>query len=89
MDGLESDYELMEQVVGDPHIDDRWDRLPVDIEGAIANFDSPFTRSVYGDIFVDNFMIMQSREAEEFRQNADQSSPDVTDWEIKRYRGVI
>jgi glutamine synthetase len=89
MDGIEHDYALMDQVVGDPHVDDRWERLPVDLEGAIAGFDSPFTRSVYGDVFVDNFIIMQTREAEEFRQHADQSSPDVTDWEIKRYRGVI
>jgi glutamine synthetase len=89
MDGIEHDYALMDQVIGDPHVDDRWERLPVDLEGAIANFDSPFNRSVYGDVFVDNFIIMQTREAEEFRQHADQSSPDVTDWEIKRYRGVI
>lgn len=88
LDGLEHDHELMEQVVGDPHADDRWERLPVTIDGAIANFDSPFTRSAFGDTFVDMFLIMQRREAEEFAANA-QPSEDVSDWEISRYRAVI
>ncbi len=88
LDGLENDYELMPQVVGDPHADERWDRLPVDITGAIDNFDSPFTRSVYGDVFVDNFLVMQRREAQEFADNAEQGD-DVSEWELRRYRAVI
>lgn len=88
LDGLENDYELMEQVIGDPHADERWERLPVDLTGAIDNFDTPFTRSVYGDVFVDNFLVMQRREAEEFAANAEQGE-DVSEWEIRRYRAVI
>ena len=88
LDGLEHDYELMDRVVGDPHVDDRWERLPGDIDGAIANFDAPFTRQVFGDTFVENFLIMQQREAQEFADNAQQSD-DVSQWEIARYRAVI
>ena len=88
LDGLENDYELMPQVVGDPHADERWERLPVDINGAIDNFDSPFTRSVFGDVFVDNFLVMQRREAQEFADNAEQGD-DVSEWELRRYRAVI
>lgn len=88
LDGLEHEYPLMDQVVGDPHVQEQWERLPSDISGAIANFDTPFNRSVFGDDFVDNFLIMQRREAEEFAANA-KDDGDVTDWEIKRYRAVI
>lgn len=88
LDGLENDYELIPQVITDPHVDDAWERLPSDIEGAIDNFDTPFTRSVFGDVFVDNFVIMQRREAEAFRTQADQGE-DVSEWELKRYRAVI
>ena len=88
LDGLENDYDLMPQVVGDPHADERWERLPAGIDGAIANFDTPFTRSVYGDVFVENFLVMQRREAEEFAANAEQGD-DVSEWELKRYRAVI
>lgn len=89
LDGLENDYELMPQVVGDPHADERWERLPTSIEGAIENFDTPFTRSVFGDTFVENFLIMQRREAQEFAENADDAPDGVSQWEIKRYRAVI
>ncbi len=88
LDGLENDYDLIPQVVGDPHADERWERLPVDINGAIDNFDSPFTRSVFGDVFVDNFVVMQRREAQEFADNAEQGD-DVSEWELRRYRAVI
>lgn len=88
LDGLENDYELIPQVVGDPHADERWERLAVGIDGAIANFDSPFTRRVYGDVFVDNFLFMQNREATEFAEHAEPGD-DVSDWEIRRYRAVI
>ena len=88
LDGIENDYELMEMVVTDPHVDERWERLPGDIEGAIANFDTPFNRSIFGDVFVDNFIIMQQREADAFAAEADHSQ-DVTDWEIARYRAVV
>lgn len=88
LDGLENDYELMPQVITDPHTDESWERLPSDIEGAIENFDTPFNRSVFGDVFVENFLIMQRREAEAFRTEADQGD-DVSQWEITRYRAVI
>ena len=88
LDGLENDYDLMPHVTGDPHADERWERLPTTIEGAIDNFDTPFTRAVYGDAFVDTFLIMQRREAQEFRENADQGE-DISEWEIARYRAVI
>lgn len=88
LDGLENDYDLMPQVVGDPHADERWERLPVGIDGAIESFDSPFTRSVYGDVFVENYLVMQRREAAEFAENAE-TGDDVSAWEIARYRAVI
>ena len=88
LDGMENEFDLMPQVVGDPHADEQWERLPVDIAGAIENFDSPFTRKVFGDTFVENFLIMQRRELEEFTANADQGE-DVSDWELSRYRAVM
>ncbi|MCX6424567.1 MAG: hypothetical protein NTV96_08515 [Actinobacteria bacterium] len=89
MDGLENDYELMDQVIGDPHADERWQRLPTEIAGAIENFDSEFTRGAFGDVFVDNFLIMQRREAAEFAEHGHSALDEVSDWELKRYRGVI
>jgi glutamine synthetase len=88
LDGIEHDYELMAQTTGDPHAEEQWERLPTSISGAIDNFDSAFTRSVYGDTFVDNFLIMQRREFDEFTANAEQGD-DVSEWELKRYRAVI
>jgi glutamine synthetase len=88
LDGIESDYELMPQTTGAPHAAEQWERLPTSIDGAIDNFDSAFTRSVFGDTFVDNFVIMQRRELEEFTANAEQGE-DVSEWELKRYRAVI
>jgi glutamine synthetase len=87
MDGLMSEYSLIPQVVGDPHADETWDRLPTSLRGAIANFDTPFTRATFGDTFVENFLIMQNREADEFDHNA--AGEGVTEWEIARYRAVI
>jgi glutamine synthetase len=87
MDGLMSGYSLIPQVVGDPHSDETWDRLPTSLRGAIANFDTPFTRATFGDTFVENFLIMQNREADEFDHNA--AGEGVTEWEIARYRAVI
>lgn len=88
LDGIDHDYELMAQTTGDPHAEEQWERLPTSISGAIDNFDSAFTRSVYGDTFVDNFLIMQRREFDEFTANAEQGE-DVSEWELKRYRSVI
>jgi glutamine synthetase len=88
LDGLENDYDLMPQVTGDPHADERWERLPVDITGAIDNFDTPFTRSVFGDVFVENFTFMQRREAAEFAEHAEPGD-DVSEWELRRYRAVM
>ena len=88
LDGIESDYELMPQTTGDPHAEEQWERLPTSIDGAIDNFDSAFTREVFGDIFVDNFLFMQRREYDEFMANAEQGD-DVSEWELNRYRAVI
>ena len=88
LDGIDNEYELMPQVTGDPHADERWERLPVEIGGAIDNFDTPFTRSVYGDVFVENFVVMQRREAAEFAEHAEPGD-EVSDWEIRRYRAVV
>jgi glutamine synthetase len=88
LDGIESDYELMPQTTGDPHAEEQWERLPTSIVGAIDNFDSAFTREVFGDIFVDNFLFMQRREYDEFMANAEQGD-DVSEWELNRYRAVI
>lgn len=89
VEGLLGSGELMPQVIGDPHADERWERLPATIEGAIANFDTPFTRSVFGDVFVENFLVMQRREAEECAANADNPERRVSDWEIARYRANL
>ena len=88
LDGIENDYELMPQTTGDPHAEEQWERLPTSIVGAIDNFDSSFTREVFGDTFVDNFLFMQRREFDEFTANAEQGE-DVSEWELKRYRAVI
>lgn len=88
-EGLVGPGELIPQVVGDPHADDQWERLPATIEGAIENFDTPFNREVFGDTFVENFLIMQRREAEEFAANADSPEGRVSDWEIARYRATL
>jgi glutamine synthetase len=78
----------MPQTTGDPHAEEQWERLPTSIDGAIDNFDTAFTRSVFGDTFVENFTIMQRREFDEFTANAEQGD-DVSEWELKRYRAVI
>jgi glutamine synthetase len=88
LDGIENDYELMPQTTGDPHAEEQWERLPTSIVGAIDNFDCAFTREVFGDTFVDNFLFMQRREFDEFTANAEQGD-DVSEWELKRYRAVI
>lgn len=89
VEGLQGEGELIPQVVGDPHADEQWERLPSTLEGAIDNFDTPFTRTVFGDTFVDNYLIMQRREAEEFANNADSPEGRVSDWEIARYRATM
>jgi glutamine synthetase len=88
-EGLEGEGELIPQVVGDPHADEQWERLPASLEGAIDNFDTPFTRGVFGDTFVDNYLLMQRREADEFAANADTPEGRVSDWEISRYRATM
>lgn len=88
-EGLAGSGELIPQVVGDPHADEQWERLPATIEGAIENFDTPFNREVFGDTFVENFLLMQRREAEEFAANADSPEGRVSDWEIARYRATL
>ena len=81
-DGLERDYDLPPMVSGDPHVDGSLERLPVSLEGAVANFDSDFVREVYGDVFVDTYLVMLRHEIDLFARQ-------VTDWEHERYREVM
>lgn len=82
-DGLERDYELPPMVSGDPHADASLERLPVSLEGAVANFEaSEFARRLYGDVFVDTYLEMLRHEIGLFAR-------EVTTWELERYREVM
>ncbi len=82
-DGLEQELALPPMVSGDPHVDASLERLPVSLEGAVANFEpSEFARRVYGDVFVDTFLVM-------LRHEIDLYSKHVTRWERERYQEVM
>jgi glutamine synthetase len=82
-DGLARDLELPPMVSGDPHQDARFERLPTALEGAVANFAaSSFAREVYGDVFVDTYLVMLRHEVTAFERV-------VTEWEHERYREVM
>jgi glutamine synthetase len=82
-DGLENDYELSPMVTGDPHIDESFTRLPTQLADALPALEaSRFAREVYGEQFVDCFLVMLRHELELFARQ-------VTDWERARYREVM
>ena len=82
-DGLERELELPPMVTGDPHADTSLERLPVTLEGAVANLEgSTFARDVYGDVFLDTYLAM-------LRHEIDLYSKYVTEWEYERYREVM
>jgi glutamine synthetase len=70
-------------VSGDPHVDASLERLPVSLEGAVANFEaSAFARRLYGDVFVDTYLEMLHHEIGLYAR-------EVTTWELDRYREVM
>jgi glutamine synthetase len=82
-DGLERDHELPPMVSGDPHVDASLERLPVSLEGAVANLEaSEFARRLYGDVFVDTYLEMLHHEIGLYAR-------EVTTWELDRYREVM
>lgn len=81
--GLTDDLPLPPMVEGDPHVDERWERLPTSLAGAMENFTaSDFTRRAFGETFVECFTVMQEHELRSFGTH-------VSDWETARYRDVI
>jgi glutamine synthetase len=82
-DGLEREIELPPMVGGDPHADAALERLPVTLEGAVANLEqSAFARQLYGEVFLDTYLTMLHREVDVFNRH-------VTEWELERYREVM
>lgn len=81
--GLREELPLPDMVVGDPHVEDRWERLPTSLDEAVSNFTaSEFTKRVYGERFVECFDVMQQVEIGSYNAH-------VSDWETARYRDVI
>jgi glutamine synthetase len=82
-DGLERDHELPPMVTGDPHVDASLERLPTGLSEALPAFErSAFVRELYGEAFVDTYLVMLRHELEQFARH-------VTDWEFERYREVM
>jgi glutamine synthetase len=82
-DGLEHERELPPMVTGDPHVDASLTRLPTNLAEALPAFErSEFAREVFGEVFVDAFLVMLRHELEQFSRH-------VTDWEFERYREVM
>jgi glutamine synthetase len=82
-DGLGNEYEVPPIVTGDPHVDASLTRLPTSLADALPAFEqSRFARDVYGDVFVDVYLVMLRHELELFARH-------VTDWERERYREVM
>ena len=82
-DGLAGDFEVPPMVTGDPHADASLRRLPTGLEEALVEFEqSQFVRDLYGDVFVDVYLVMLRHELELFSRH-------VTDWERERYREVM
>ncbi len=83
LDGLRNDFPLQPQSIGDPHVDESLPRFATAMRDSLDNFSSSdWSRTVYGDDFVENFTIMQKNEMAAF-------AGWVTDWETQRYRDVI
>ena len=82
-DGLEHDHDLPPMVTGDPHVDASLTRLPTNLMEALPAFErSAFARELYGDVFVDAYLVMLRHELEQFARH-------VTEWEFERYREVM
>jgi glutamine synthetase len=82
-DGLERDLEVPPMVTGDPHVDASLSRLPTRLQEALPALEgSQFAREVYGDLFIDVYLVMLRHELELFERH-------VTDWERERYREVM
>jgi glutamine synthetase len=82
-DGLAGDFEVPPMVTGDPHVDVSLRRLPTELADALVEFEqSRFVRDLYGDLFVDVYLVMLRHELELFARH-------VTDWERERYREVM
>jgi glutamine synthetase len=82
-DGLERELETPPMVTGDPHVDGSFRRLATSLPEALAELErSSFAREVYGDVFVDTFLVMLGHEVELF-------SRTVTEWERERYREMM
>jgi glutamine synthetase len=82
-DGLERELDVPPMVSGDPHVDASLTRLPTELHEALPILEqSPFARDLYGDVFVDAYMVMQRHELELFARH-------VTDWERERYREIM
>ncbi|HLY50503.1 MAG TPA: glutamine synthetase family protein [Solirubrobacteraceae bacterium] len=82
-DGLQHAYELPPMVSGDPHVDASLTRLPTSLQEALPGFErSAFARDLYGDVFVDAYLVMLRHELAQFARH-------VTDWEFERYREVM
>jgi glutamine synthetase len=82
-DGLQNEYELPPMVTGDPHVDASLKRLPTSLSEALPGFEgSAFARELYGDVFVDAYLVMLRHELNQFARQ-------VTEWEFERYREVM
>lgn len=82
-EGITQDLPLPEMVTGDPHPEDKWDRLPNHPAEAIDNWESSaFARRAFSDAFVDMWAAVQRVELATF-------ASQVTDWELARYREII
>ena len=83
LDGITNNLPLIDMVEGDPHPEDKWDRLASTLGEAVANFEnSDFTKQAFGENFVTTFAAMQRVELAAY-------SNFVTDWELNRYRDII
>jgi glutamine synthetase len=82
-DGLEHELEVPAMVTADPHADASLTRLPTQLADAVDTLEqSPFVRRVFGEMFVDSYVVMLRHELELFERH-------VTDWERDRYREVM
>jgi glutamine synthetase len=82
-DGLEHELEVPPMVTGDPHVDASLTRLPTQLAEAVDTLEqSQFVRTVFGEMFVDSYVVMLRHELELFARH-------VTDWERERYREVM
>ena len=83
LDGIRNEYDLIDQTIGDAHLDESLVRFATNMRDSLANFSSSsWALECFGKDFVENFTIMQQNEMAAF-------AAWVTDWETQRYRDVI